>query len=130
VLAFCRPGDKIALAAGAYYGTGVLFGLLGAWGLSYEEFDQSGAPPARAQLVWVEAPSNPLLGFPDLEAAATHPAPLVVDSTASRGTRRSSGCGIRASPTASRAATCAAGSAASSRSTSPATRVPLNARRA
>src|SRR5207302_6382816 len=50
VLAFCRPGDKIALAAGAYYGTGVLFGLLGAWGLSYEEFDQSGAPPAAAQL--------------------------------------------------------------------------------
>ena len=83
VLAMLRPGDTIALAAGAYYGTSVLFGLLGAWGLSYREFDQSGAPPEGVQLVWVEAPSNPLLGFPDLEAAAAHPAPLLVDSTAS-----------------------------------------------
>jgi cystathionine gamma-synthase len=83
VLAFCRPGDTIALAAGAYYGTGLLFGLLGDWGLRCEEFDQAGAPPDPVELVWVEAPSNPLLGFPDLEAAAAHPAPLVVDSTAS-----------------------------------------------
>jgi cystathionine gamma-synthase len=83
VLALLRPGDTIALAAGAYYGTSVLFDLLGAWGLRYEEFDQRGAPPEGVQLVWVEAPSNPLLGFPDLEAAAAHPAPLVVDSTAS-----------------------------------------------
>ena len=45
VLALLRPGDTIALAAGAYYGTSVLFGVLRAWGLSYEEFDQSGAPP-------------------------------------------------------------------------------------
>ena len=34
------------------------------------------------QLVWLEAPSNPFLTMPDLEAAATHPAPVVVDSTA------------------------------------------------
>ena len=33
------------------------------------------------QLVWVEAPSNPFLTMPDLEAAAAHPARLVVDST-------------------------------------------------
>ncbi len=33
------------------------------------------------QLVWVEAPSNPFLTMPDLEAAAAHPAPVVVDST-------------------------------------------------
>jgi cystathionine gamma-synthase len=34
------------------------------------------------QLVWVEAPSNPFLTMPDLAAAAAHPAPVVVDSTA------------------------------------------------
>ncbi|HEX6702595.1 MAG TPA: PLP-dependent transferase [Gaiellaceae bacterium] len=83
VLALLRPGDTIALAAGAYYGTSVLFRLLEAWGLKYEEFDQRGAPPDGVQLVWVEAPSNPFLDFPDLEAAAAHPAPLLVDSTAS-----------------------------------------------
>jgi cystathionine gamma-synthase len=32
--------------------------------------------------VWIEAPSNPLLTMPDLEAAAAHPAQVVVDSTA------------------------------------------------
>jgi cystathionine gamma-synthase len=34
------------------------------------------------QLVWLEAPSNPFLTMPDLEAAAAHPAPVVVDATA------------------------------------------------
>jgi cystathionine gamma-synthase len=46
------------------------------------EFDQTGAPPDGVQLVWLEAPSNPFLTMPDLEAAAAHPAPVVVDSTA------------------------------------------------
>jgi cystathionine gamma-synthase len=45
-------------------------------------FDQTGPPPAGADLVWVEAPSNPLLTMPDLEAAAAHPALVVCDSTA------------------------------------------------
>jgi cystathionine gamma-synthase len=83
VLAFLEPGSTVALAAGAYYGTSVLFDLLGRWGLRYVEFDQTGPPPEDADLVWVEAPANPLLSFPDLEAAAAHPAPLLVDSTAS-----------------------------------------------
>ena len=83
VLTLLRPGDRVALAAGAYYGTSVLFDVLGAWGLEYEEFDQRAAPPEGVQLVWVEAPANPFLTFPDLEAAAAHPAPLLVDSTAS-----------------------------------------------
>ena len=39
-------------------------------------------PPDGVQLVWLEAPSNPFLTMPDLEAAAAHPAPVVVDSTA------------------------------------------------
>jgi cystathionine gamma-synthase len=33
------------------------------------------------QLVWLEAPSNPYLTMPDLEAATAHPAPVVVDAT-------------------------------------------------
>jgi cystathionine gamma-synthase len=81
-LAFLSPGDTIALAEGAYFGTGVTFAQLERWGLRYVEFDQTGPPPADVQLVWVEAPSNPFLTMPDLEAAAAHPAPVVVDSTA------------------------------------------------
>jgi cystathionine gamma-synthase len=82
VLALLNPGDTIALAAGCYFGTGVAFGALGRWGLRYVEFDQTGPPPDGVQLVWLEAPSNPFLTMPDLEAAAAHPAPVVVDSTA------------------------------------------------
>jgi cystathionine gamma-synthase len=82
-LGLLEPGRTIALAAGAYYGTGRLFASLGRWGLRFVEFDQTGPPPDDADLVWLEAPSNPFLTFPDLEAAAAHPAPVLVDSTAS-----------------------------------------------
>ena len=82
VLALLQPGDTIALAQGAYYGTGVLFDELARWGIRHVEFDQTGPPPDDVQLVWVEAPSNPFLTMPDLDAAAAHPAPLLVDSTA------------------------------------------------
>jgi cystathionine gamma-synthase len=82
VLGLLKPGDTIALAEGCYFGTGVMFGALARWGLRHVEFDQTGPPPADAQLVWLEAPSNPFLTMPDFEAAAAHPAPVVVDSTA------------------------------------------------
>jgi cystathionine gamma-synthase len=82
VLAFLSPGKTIALAEGAYFGTGVLFRELERWGLPFVEFDQTGPPPAEASLIWLEAPSNPFLTMPDLEAAAAHPAPVLVDSTA------------------------------------------------
>jgi cystathionine gamma-synthase len=82
-LSLLRSGSTIGLAEGAYYGTGETFRALEPWGLRFVEFDQTGPPPADVDLVWVEAPSNPLLTFPDLEAAAAHPAPLVVDATAS-----------------------------------------------
>ena len=82
VLALLEPGATIALAAGAYYGTGRLFAALGKWGLDVVEFDQTGTPPAGVQLVWVEAPSNPFMTMPDLDAVAAHPAPVVVDATA------------------------------------------------
>jgi cystathionine gamma-synthase len=82
-LAFLSPGDTIALAEGAYFGTAVGFQELARWGLRHVEFDQTGSPPAGVQLVWLEAPSNPFLTMPDLETAAAHPAPVVVDATAS-----------------------------------------------
>jgi cystathionine gamma-synthase len=82
VLGLLHPGDTIALAEGCYFGTGVNFKTLERWGLRTVEFDQTKAPPKDVQLVWLEAPSNPFLTMPDLEAAAAHPAPVVVDSTA------------------------------------------------
>jgi cystathionine gamma-synthase len=82
VLGLLEPGRTIALAAGAYYGTSVLFATLERWGVRHVEFDQTGPPPDGADLVWLEAPSNPFLEMPDLEAAAAHPARVVVDSTA------------------------------------------------
>jgi cystathionine gamma-synthase len=81
VLSLLQPGDTIALAAGAYFGTGVTFSALHKWGLKHVEFDQTGAPPDDAQLIWLEAPSNPFLTMPNLDAAVAHPAPVVVDST-------------------------------------------------
>src|SRR6476646_8627206 len=81
-LALLGPGDTIALAEGCYYGTGLTFGALERWGLRVVEFDQTGPPPDGVQLVWLEAPSNPYLTMPDLEAAAAHPARVLVDSTA------------------------------------------------
>jgi cystathionine gamma-synthase len=82
VLALLQPGKTIALAEDAYYGTGVLMRMLGQWGLRVVEFDQTGAPPDGADLVWIEAPSNPLLTMPDFEAAVAHPGPVVCDATA------------------------------------------------
>src|SRR4029077_13630428 len=81
VLSLLEPDDTIALAEGGYYGTGVTFAALSRWGLRVVEFDQTGPPPEGAQLVWLEAPSNPFLTMPDLEAAVAHPAPVVVDAT-------------------------------------------------
>ncbi len=82
-LGLVGPGQTIALAEGAYYGTSMLFRELERWGLRFVEFDQTGAAPDAADLIWLEAPSNPFLTFPDMEAAAAHPARLLVDATAS-----------------------------------------------
>jgi len=81
VLTMLRPGETIALAEGAYYGHRALLEHLAPWGARVVEFDQTGAPPADANLILVEAPSNPLLTMPDLEAAVAHPAPVVCDAT-------------------------------------------------
>jgi cystathionine gamma-synthase len=82
LLSLLEPGTAIAVAQDAYYGTHMLIRALERWGLRLVEFDQTGAPPEGTDLVWIEAPSNPLLSMPDFEAAFAHPAPTVVDSTA------------------------------------------------
>src|SRR5262245_32171534 len=82
-LGLLSAGQTIALAEGCYYGTSVLFRELERWGLRFVEFDQRGPPPDGVDLIWLEAPSNPFLTFPDLEAARAHPARVLVDSTAS-----------------------------------------------
>jgi cystathionine gamma-synthase len=81
VLTLLRPGGTIALAAGAYYGHRQLLDHLAPWGVNVVEFDQTGAPPDGADLVFLEAPANPTLTMPDFEAAAAHPAPVVCDAT-------------------------------------------------
>ncbi len=82
VLGLLEPGQTIALAEGGYYGTALLFRAVERWGVRFVEFDQTGPPPSDADLIWLEAPSNPFLTMPDLEAAVASPARVVVDSTA------------------------------------------------
>ena len=41
------------------------------------------AAPADADIVWVEAPANPMLTVPDWELLRAHPAPVVCDATVS-----------------------------------------------
>jgi cystathionine gamma-synthase len=83
VFAFCAPGTTLALAEGAYFGTGVTFKQFEAWGLKVVEFDQTREPPAGAGVVWVEAPANPLLTLPNWDAVRAHPGLVVCDATVS-----------------------------------------------
>lgn len=82
ILAFMTPGQTVALAEGAYYGTGVLLDELSRWGIRHTEFDQTGPAPPDADLVWIEAPSNPFLTMPHFAAAANHRGLVVCDATA------------------------------------------------
>jgi cystathionine gamma-synthase len=83
VFAFCRPDSTVALAEGAYFGTGVALSHFAPWGLRVVEFDQTGAPPSEADVVLVEAPANPVLTLPDWEALRSHPALVICDATLS-----------------------------------------------
>jgi cystathionine gamma-synthase len=83
LLAFARPETTIALAEGAYFGTSVLMRSLAPWGLRFVEYDQTGPPPAEADIVWVEAPANPTLTLPDWDAVREHDGLVVCDATAS-----------------------------------------------
>src|SRR5579872_4440599 len=81
--ALCRPGSTVALAEGAYVGTGATLREFEAWGLRVVEYDQGGPPPDGADVVWIEAPSNPLLTLPNWESVRAHPGVVVCDATAS-----------------------------------------------
>jgi len=80
LLAFAAPGSRVALAEGAYWGSAVLMRDLAHWGLELVEFDQT-RPPPPADIVWVEAPANPVLTMPDWEALRAHPGLVVCDAT-------------------------------------------------
>jgi cystathionine gamma-synthase len=81
LLTLAHPGSTVAIAEAAYYGHAQLVRQLAPWGLRLVEFDQTGPPPDGADLVLIEAPSNPMLTMPDFEAAVAHPAPVVCDAT-------------------------------------------------
>ena len=83
LLALLGPGQTVALAEGCYYGSALLLRAFERWGVRLIEFDQTGRPPDGVDLIWLEAPSNPYLTFPDMEAAVASPAPVLVDATAS-----------------------------------------------
>ncbi|HVC86884.1 MAG TPA: PLP-dependent aspartate aminotransferase family protein [Gaiellaceae bacterium] len=83
VFAFCRPGTTVAIAEGAYFGTTVTLRQFEPWGLEVHEYDQTGPPPAGADVVWVESPANPLLTLPDWEAVRAHPGLVICDATVS-----------------------------------------------
>jgi cystathionine gamma-synthase len=83
LLALTEPQQTVALAEGAYYGTSQLLRELTRFGLAFVEYDQTGAPPAEADVVWVEAPANPLLTQPDWGAVNAHNGLVVCDATVS-----------------------------------------------
>ena len=89
----CAPGDHAVVPGDAYGGTYRLFAKVEErWGL---DFTPAGGPdvdafraavvPGRTKVVWVETPTNPLLGITDIAAVAevAHDAGalLVVDNT-------------------------------------------------
>jgi len=91
--ALCRPGDHVVIPGDAYGGTYRLFAqVLARWGLDFTPSTGDGVDafrdaisPGRTKVVWVETPTNPLLGITDIAAVAdlAHDAGavLVVDNT-------------------------------------------------
>ncbi|MHB1489373.1 cystathionine gamma-synthase [mine drainage metagenome] len=91
--AVLRPGDHVVIPDDAYGGTYRLIArVLGPWGIEHTAVDlgDQGAvlaaiQPGRTKVVWVETPTNPLLGISDIAALAAHAraagALLVVDNT-------------------------------------------------
>ncbi|HEV2638965.1 MAG TPA: cystathionine gamma-synthase [Actinocrinis sp.] len=89
----CKPGDHVLIPNDAYGGTYRLFARVYAdWGVSWDSADLADPDAVRAAIrpgvtkaIWVETPSNPLLGIVDLaqlaEIAHTAGVLLVVDNT-------------------------------------------------
>ncbi|KAB1914814.1 cystathionine gamma-synthase [Micromonospora sp. AMSO31t] len=89
----CKPGDHVVIPDDAYGGTYRLFAKVAErWGLEYTPARVSDPDAVRAairpgatRIIWVETPTNPLLGIADIAAlaAVAHDAGalLVVDNT-------------------------------------------------
>ncbi|MFD7612370.1 cystathionine gamma-synthase [Streptomyces sp. NPDC059828] len=86
------PGDHVVIPNDAYGGTFRLFAkVVQRWGVEFSVADTSDPAAVRAaltdrtKLIWVETPSNPLLGITDIAhiagIARTSGAKLVVDNT-------------------------------------------------
>ena len=90
--AICKPGDHIVIPDDAYGGTYRLVSkVLAPWGLKYDPVPVAGVDAVRAavrpdtKVIWVETPTNPLLGIADIaglaQVARDAGALLVVDNT-------------------------------------------------
>jgi cystathionine gamma-synthase len=91
--AVCKPGDHVLIPNDAYGGTFRLFDkVLAGWGVTYQPVAMADTAAVRAALaarparvIWVETPTNPLLGIADIAAlgqlASDAGALLVVDNT-------------------------------------------------
>jgi cystathionine gamma-synthase len=90
--ALCQPGDHVVVPNDAYGGTFRLFAKVAQrWGLRFSIADMSTVDGVRARMVdgtrmvWVETPTNPLLGIADIavlaQLAHDRGALLVVDNT-------------------------------------------------
>ncbi|GAA4106476.1 cystathionine gamma-synthase [Actinomadura miaoliensis] len=88
----CAPGDHVVIPGDAYGGTYRLFAkVFERWGLAYDPVPLGDVAAVRAavrpetKIIWVETPTNPLLGVADIAAlaAVAHEAGalLVVDNT-------------------------------------------------
>jgi cystathionine gamma-synthase len=86
----CEAGSHIVLPGDLYGGTYRLVDkVLGRWGLSYDLVDQSDlealerAIRDQTRLIWVESPTNPLLGVVDIESVVARKggAMVAVDNT-------------------------------------------------
>jgi cystathionine gamma-synthase len=91
--ALLKPGDHVVVPSDAYGGTYRLFNkVLSTWGVEHTiariadvESVRAAIRPGQTRIVWVETPTNPLLGIADITALAeiAHGAGalLVVDNT-------------------------------------------------
>jgi cystathionine gamma-synthase len=88
----CRPGDHVVIPDDAYGGTFRLFSRVAQrWGLGWTAAHMSDPTHVRdaitdkTKIIWVETPTNPLLGIADIATLASlaheHGALLVVDNT-------------------------------------------------
>jgi cystathionine gamma-synthase len=93
IRAVCKPGGHVLIPDDAYGGTFRLFDkVLTGWGVTYRPVAMQDASAVQAaladrpvRLIWVETPTNPLLGIADIAALARLArdagALLVVDNT-------------------------------------------------